>query len=177
MDIACPHAPKHMDIAHDFAMSEFDPDVSEYETITPDSDSEGAPHRSSGSSSRTNSTDSECDSVWRTKSRRETFSFAEVLYSDSRVEITPSALIVSAGGRFSRKYIDVHSVRSIWRPVYGDAFASSRPTWWQRAALGRRRPHNLVIDVQDTHLSSLPLTVAEPDAFERAISRAQAAVY
>eukprot|EP00171_Calliarthron_tuberculosum_P020405 IDg20405t1 len=129
---------------------------------------------SSTRSSRGTSWDSDCESVQRIRSRRDTFSFAEVLYQDGTVEITPSSLTVIGGSRFSRRIIDVHAVRSVWRPLYGDAFAASRPTWWQRAALGRRRPHNLVVDVLNPNLASLPLTVDEPDAFERAISKAQA---
>lgn len=116
-------------------------------------------------------------SITAQESRRDTFAFDKVLYRDSSIEITPSALLFDKSSLFGGKIIDIQDVCAVWRPVYGDAFASSNPNWWQRAALGRRRPHNLVIDVQDSRFVSLSLSVKQPDAVEKAIAIAKGLVY
>lgn len=116
-------------------------------------------------------------------SRRETFRFDQVLYSDDTILVTP-ALILCATGKWRRKEreIRIQDVGYVEMPQLGGNNNKRRRPWWCRWIMKRRLLHNLQVEIL-TYRGGWPtashvlLCAENPGAAALAIENAKGIVY
>lgn len=108
-------------------------------------------------------------------SRRETFAFDQVLYSDERIAVTPSVLVVVDSRRrwpLRESEYNIQDVGQVRMPQ----LASAR-TWWRP----RRTLHNLRVEVHSDGcvpaVSVVQVHAENPGAALLAIEKAKGIVY
>ena len=111
-------------------------------------------------------------------SRRETFRFDEVLYSDATILVTPSMLLCAGKWRRERE-IRIQDVGYVKMPQLG---GKRRRPWWRRWAAQQRLLHNLQVEVFADRggwpvASHVLLHAENPGAAALAIENAKGIVY